>query len=324
MWFRVFCAMALGCWGVACAAEDLQGPKSPPADDGPRVQLSPRVPRQAKGPAPSIRVNVGLTLIPVSVTDSFGAPVSGLTRENFRLFEDGVEQQVQHFGSEDAPISIGVVFDASRSMTGKLDQARDAVARFFRMAMPGDEFFLIEFSDAPRLISGFTSETEYIEKTLAGIVPKNWTALLDAVYLGMQRMKPAKNPRKALLILSDGADNHSRYTESEMRSLVTEGDVCIYSIGLVSGLDFFKRHVRLLRRLADETGGQLHEVDKLEDLPEAVAKISSTLRNQYMLGFSSNNPSNSRLYRKIEVKLTQNPEWPRLRASWRTGYYTPD
>jgi len=328
MAFKMFWAIAIGCaWGMAWADENhLEAPKSraSTADNRSRIKLVPRASRKPQESAPSIRVNVGLTLIPVTVTDPFGAPVSGLTREDFRLFEDGVEQEIQHFGADDAPLSLGVVFDASRSMTGKLDQSRDAVARFFRTAMPGDEFFLIEFNDVPRMLSGFTSETEYIEKTLSGIVPKNWTALLDAVYLGMQRMNAAKNTRKALLILSDGADNHSRYTESEMRALVVEGDVSIYSIGLVGGLDLFKRHVRVLRRLAEETGGRLHEVEKLEELPEAVAKISATLRNQYILGFASNNPSNSRLYRKVEVKLNRNAEGPRFHATWRTGYYTPD
>jgi len=265
-------------------------------------------------------VNVKLTLIPVTVTDPFGASLSGLPRESFRLFEDGVEQQLKYFSSEDAPVSLGVVFDASRSMTGKLDQSRAAVSRFFHTSRPGDEFFLVEFNDAPRMLCDFTSDTERIEKTLVNIQPKNWTALFDAVYMAVHKVKRARNPRKALLILSDGGDNNSRYTESEMKSLVREADVCIYSIALVGG-GLMRRHVRVLKNLSEQTGGRLCEVDKMSDLPQAVARISAAMRDQYLLGYVSSNPQDDGLYRKIDVRLNQPPETPRLHASWRTGYY---
>ena len=207
-------------------------------------------------------------------------------------------------------------------MTGKLDQSRAAVSRFFHTSRPGDEFFLVEFNDAPRMLCDFTSDTEQIEKTLVNIQPKNWTALFDAVYLAAHQMKRAKNPRKALLILSDGGDNNSRYTESEMKSRVRESDVCIYSIGLV-GSGLMRRHVRVLRSISEQTGGRLYQVEKIKDLPAAVAKISAAIRNQYVLGYSSSNPENDGMYRKIEVRVNQGPDKPRLSASWRTGYYAP-
>jgi VWFA-related protein len=272
--------------------------------------------------ANAIRVDVKLVLIPVTVTDPFGAPFAGLPKEVFQLFEDGVEQQVKYFSSQDAPVSLGVVFDTSRSMEGKLDESRAAVARFLRTATPGDEFFLVEFNDRPRLLCDFTSDAALIEKMLAGAQPKNWTALLDAVYMAVHKMRQARNPRKALLILSDGGDNNSRYTESEMKALVREGDVCIYSIALAGG-GLIQRHARLLRRLSEETGACFYPVQKLSDLPEAVAKINAAIRHQYLLGYCSNNPRNDGLYRKIEVKLDQSAGWPRLHASWRTGYYAP-
>src|SRR5262249_13199563 len=146
----------------------------------------------------------------------------------FRLFEDGVEQQLLYFTSEDGPVSVGVVFDASRSMLGKLDQSRAAISQFLLTSMPGDEFFLIEFNDAPRLLCDFTTDPEEIRKTLPGIQTKNWTALFDAMYLGVQKLKHARNPRKMLLVVSDGDDNYSRYTESEIKRIVREADVCIY------------------------------------------------------------------------------------------------
>jgi Ca-activated chloride channel homolog len=295
---------------MVCAAED-------------RVQVIPRLtPQRKTGSAAAIRVDVKLTLIPVTVTDPLGAPFTGLPREAFRLFEDGVEQGVKYFSSEDAPVSLGVVFDASRSMAGKLDQSRAAVSRFFSGSRPGDEFFLVEFNDAPRMLCDFTTDTQQIEKALVSIQPRNWTALFDAVYLAVQKTKRARNARKALLILSDGGDNNSRYTESEMKSLVREADVCIYSIALVGG-GLMRRHVRVLRQLSEQTGGRVCEVEKISDLPDAVAKISAAIRDQYVLGYSSSNRDNDGLYRRIEVRLNQPPDAPRLHASWRSGYYAP-
>ena len=311
---RAFFAVGLAC-ALAVEGADREDP---------RVTVTPRVAaRRTAGPVAAIRVDVKQILVPVTVTDSFGTPVSGLPRETFRLFEDGVEQQLKSLTSQDAPVSLGVVFDASGSMEGRLDQSRTAVARFCKTAIPGDEFFLVEFNDAPRILCQFTSDTERIEKSLVAIKPRSWTALFDAVYLSMQQMKRAKNPRKALMILSDGRDNNSRYTESEMKALVREGDVCIYTIALVGG-GLIKRHVRMLRQLSEETGGRLYEVNETSELPEAVSKISAAIRDQYLLGYTPSDPRNNGLYRKIEVRLNQTPDVPRLRASWRNGYYAPE
>jgi Ca-activated chloride channel homolog len=306
-------AIALACaTSMPCAAEDT------------RVQITPRIASRSKtAPAAAIRVDVKLTLIPVTVTGPLGAPFPGLPKEAFRLIEDGVEQQVRYFTSEDTPVSLGIVFDASGSMDGKLDQSRRAVSQFLRTASPGDEFFTIEFSSAPRMLCDFTGDTGQIEKSLEGIKPKNWTALFDAVYLATHQMRRAKNPRKALLILSDGNDNYSRYSESELKSRVREGDLTIYSIGLV-GSGLLKRHLRVLKQLSDQTGGRFFEVEKMSELPAAAEKISAAIRNQYVLGYFSSKPQSDGLYRKIEVKLNPEAGLPRLSASWRTGYYAAD
>ena len=294
------------------------------ADDDARVAITPRNAAQPKPRAAgTLRADVKLILIPATVTDPFGAPFSGLPREAFRLIEDGVEQQLRYFSSDEAPISLAVVFDSSRSMEHKIEQSRAAVKRFFGTAIPGDEFLLVEFNDVPRVLCNFTSDTDRIEKTLVDIKPKNWTALLDAVYVSIRQMRHARNSRKALLILSDGGDNNSRYTEAEMKSLVRESDVCIYSIALPGG-GLIRRNERLLRQLSDETGGLACRLDRMGDLAEAVAKISAAIRNQYLLGYLSNNPDNNGLYRKIEIKLNPSPDLPRLHASWRSGYYAPD
>jgi len=290
--------------------------------DEARVNIPPRIkthPQPAINAA--IRVDTKLVLIPVTVTDTFGAPFRGLTRDGFRLFEDGVEQQVKYFAAEDAPVSLGIVFDASRSMEGRLDQSRAAGSRFLRTSRSGDEFFLIEFNDRPRLLSPFTGNADIVEKALVGIRPKNWTALLDAVYMGIHEMKHAGNSHKALLILSDGGDNNSRYTESEIKSRVREADVTIYSIGLGSGL--IRHHIRLLKQLSEVTGGDYCQADKVTDLPDAIERISAAIRHQYVLGYSSSNSSNDGMYRKIQLTVKQPTDKPPLHASWRTGYYAP-
>ena len=183
-------------------------------------------------PKANIRVDTTLVLIPVTVTDPLNRFVTGLEKENFRVFEDKIEQQIMQFSSEDAPLSVGIIFDCSGSMGHKLEKSRQAVAQFFKTANPEDEFFLVEFNDRADLAITFTTNLEEIQNRLTFTQSKGKTALLDAVYLGLHEMKKAKNPRKALLIISDGGDNNSRYTETEIKNLVREADVQIYAIGI--------------------------------------------------------------------------------------------
>jgi Ca-activated chloride channel family protein len=158
--------------------------------------------------------------------------VTGLQREHFAVYENKEQQEVRHFSSEDSPVSLGVIFDVSGSMSSKIERAREAVVEFLKTANLQDEFFMITFSDRPELISDFTQSIEDIQSKLVYTVPKGRTALLDAIYLGVSEMRHAKHPRKALLIISDGGDNHSRYTEGEIKSVVKEADVLIYAIGV--------------------------------------------------------------------------------------------
>ncbi len=290
--------------------------------DGAGVSVARVYPDRGAGLANTIRLDVKLVLIPVTVTDPSGQPISGVPRDAFRLFEDGVEQRLSYFATEDAAISMGVLFDASGSMQHKLERSREAISQLFRISMPGDEFFLVEFNDRPEVLCDFTNDVEHIQDALTAVSAKGWTALFDAVYLGVHKMKRARNPRRVLLILSDGDDNRSRYSESEIRQLVREADVCIYSIGMV-GLGPSTHGMRVLRNLAEETGGHLFEVDKPSELPEAVGRMSVALRNQYVLGYSSSNVESDGKYRNVKVRLVQPSNAPPLRASWRVGYYAP-
>jgi len=174
-----------------------------------------------------LKVSVDLVLVPVTITDPLNRLVTGLEKENFELFEGSSKEEIKSFSSEDAPVSLGVIFDSSQSMANKMDRAKDAVIEFFKSANPQDEFFMIEFSDQPQVISDFTNSVEEIQNKLVFTVPRKRTALLDAIYMGISKMRQAKYSKKALLIISDGGDNHSRYTEGEIKALVKEADYIV-------------------------------------------------------------------------------------------------
>jgi len=299
----------------------------------PKVSIKPR-PRPAEtetsARTPSIRVHTELVLIPVTVTDPMNRFVTGLEKEHFRVFEDKVEQAVSHFASEDAPLSVGIVFDTSGSMGAKLQKSRQAVAQFTKLANPEDEFFLVQFSDRPELVLGFTQDVEEIQNRLTFTQSRGRTALLDGIYLAVHEMKRhARNPRKALLVISDGGDNSSRYTESEIRNLVREADVQIYAIGIFEPIHSRGRTAEelsgpsLLSELAEQTGARHFPVENLNELPDVAAKIGIELRNQYVLGYSPSNQERDGKYRRVQVKLKQPPGLPQLKVFWRLGYYAP-
>ena len=307
---------------VLCAAPSLWGqaniePRPKPA---PKAELLPKA---------TIRVDSTLVLIPVTVTDPMNRFVTGLEKENFKVLEDKKEQEVKQFSSEDAPISVGVVFDCSGSMGHKLEKSRLAVAQFFKMANPEDEFFLVQFNDSAQLVQPFTTSLEEIQNKLTFTQSKGRTALLDAVYLALHEMKKAKNPRKALLLISDGGDNNSRYTEAEIKNLVKEADVQIYAIGIyepVSGRSRTPEEMAgpgLLTEIAEQTGGRQYQVENLNELPDIAAKIGVELRNQYILGYSPLNVVRDGKYRHVQVKLVQPRGLPPLRPFWKQGYYAP-
>jgi Ca-activated chloride channel homolog len=284
-----------------------------------RVAITPRVPvaRDLAGrTAGNIRLDVKVVLIPVSVTDILDRPITGLRREDFHLYEDNVEQKIAYLSNEEAPASVGLIFDASGSMANKLETSIAAVDQFFKTNLPGDEFLLVKFSDRPHLMTGFTDDIEEISGWLHSIRAGGWTSLHDAIYLGVQKMKKAKNAHRALLILSDGGDNNSRYSAPEIRNLVREADVRVYSVGLLLGL---LQGSRLLEKISEETGGRMIKVRKLEELPSAIEKLSRDLRSQYVLGYYSSNVQNDGRYRKVRVQVNQ----PTVHASWRHGYYAP-
>jgi VWFA-related protein len=224
---------------------------------------------------------------------------------------------------QDAPLSVGFVFDASKSMETKLDKSREAIAQLLRFSAAGDEYFLVDFNDNPSLLSGFTRDTEEIQKAMLAIQPMGWTSLLDAIHLSVNHMKKAKNTRRVLVVLSDGGDNNSRYNEREIRELLRESNVSLYAIGIL-GKMVTASAMKLLGTLAEETGGRLFPVHSVHQLPEAIEKLNTAVREQYVLAYYPSNSTRDGKYRRVQVKVVVPPNLSPVHASWRLGYYAPE
>jgi Ca-activated chloride channel family protein len=274
----------------------------------------------------TFRVNVDLVLVPVTVTDTLGRSVAGLSKDNFEIYEGKEKQKISTLSSEDSPVSLGILFDTSGSMNGKIEQSRQAVTELLATANSEDEFFLITFADTPELVADFTNSAEDLQSRLLSRAPRGSTALLDAIYLGISKMRQAKYARKALLVISDGGDNHSRYHEREIKSMVRESDTLVYAIGIYD-YSFATMEEQLgpalLTELSEESGGQMFTVDNLTYLKNIATKISIELRNQYVLGYHPTDPQYDGKWHKIKVKLLPPAGLPRLDARAKRGYYAP-
>src|SRR5580700_2044751 len=307
------------CALIATAAfNQSQGPVQPPKEPpGPQFK-----------PGQGIKVDVDMTLVNLTVTDPLDRLVTGLEKEHFRVYEDGVEQEVVTLSSEDVPVSIGLVFDMSGSMSDKVEKAREAAVQFMRTANPLDQFFLVSFNDRAELTSGFTSSVDELQNRMMFTASRGRTALLDAIYLGLSQMRGAHNGKRALLIISDGGDNHSRYNEGDIRNFVKEADCQLYSIGVFDSNDMERTLEErygpsLLSELAELSGGRVFPVSSLNDLPDIASKIGMELRNQYVLGYKPSDASHNGAWRKIKIKLAPPKGLPPLNVYAKTGYYAP-
>jgi Ca-activated chloride channel homolog len=282
-----------------------------------------------RGDQASFRADTNLVVIPVSVTDTANRFVLGLRKEDFKLFDDGVEQSISHFSGEDIPLSVGLAFDTSGSMDFKMMTSRDAAGLFLKTLNADDQAFLVEFNDKVDLSVGFTSHPEEIRGALDKVQPRGLTALLDAVKFSLGEMKNAKNPRKAIVIISDGGDNHSTYTAAQIESLVREADVEIYAMGVFDpllSLGLTPEEVsgpKLLSEIASQTGGRAFAASISSDLPSVAARIAIELRNQYVIGYYPKNQARDGKYHTVEIKVSQPAGVPPVKMHWRQGYYAP-
>jgi len=259
----------------------------------------------------SIKIDVDLVMVNVTVTDGGNKLITDLPRENFQLFEDKIEQEIRYFSSEAAPLSLGIVFDISHSMQNKIQLAREAAARFLETGTPEDEYLLVEFANRAELTENFTTDINKLRDRLALRPAKGATALYDAVYLGLAKVRAGQNPKKALLLITDGEDNHSRYSLGDIREFVRESDVQIYIIDL--GRSF-------VSELAEMTGGHSYR-GSVDDLEDICTKIALELKSQYVLGYASTNTVKDGKFRKLRVRVTPPTGMLKLNVRTRDGYF---
>jgi Ca-activated chloride channel family protein len=273
-----------------------------------------------------IRIDVNMALVPVTVMDTMGHSVTGLGAENFRVFDGSEPRPIVTFGQQDAPIAIGLVFDCSRSMRDKFKTARTAPEELFKMLNPDDESFLVTISDRAELRQPLTSNFGDIGNALVFTHPEGTTSLIDGVALGLNEVKRSNKPRKALVVVSDGGDNNSRYTMRELIQRAQEADVQIFTIGLFQNPQTQEEAdgPALLTQFAQVTGGVNFVIQNPADLKVAMGKIGVTLHNQYVLGYYPPDGAPAGKYRKIKVQLMVPQGMPPLRIFARNGYYTPE
>jgi Ca-activated chloride channel family protein len=266
-----------------------------------------------------------MVLVPVSVTDRHGKTVNGLKAENFTIYDDQKPQTIVSFGGDDTPCSVGLILDISGSMQETLRATKEVAGAFLRASNPEDDFFLLTVSDKPETASGFTSDIEFLERSILSASPGGWTALVDTVYLGLNRMRKSTQPRRALFVLSDGMDNHSRYTTGELLRAAAEADIQIYTLLIHDPLpnrkpietvaEWYGRH--LLQDLSKRTGGVHFLVKTVAEAKEAAAKAAQMLRNEYVIGYKPGNSAPQGKWHKIRVQS----DVPGASVYARNGYF---
>ena len=273
-----------------------------------------------------LNVNVDLTEVHVSVTDEKDRPIGNLKRENFRVFEDQFEQGLSVFKHEDIPVSLGLVIDNSRSMEPRKQRLDAAAVSFVRKSNPEDETFIVHFDDTARLDQDFTNSIPLLEEILASVKPYGQTAIYDALILALDHMQQAKNPKKAVLLMTDGIDNSSKHTLDEAIEATRRSHVAVYTVGLLSQSGGQKAEDSLVR-IAEASGGRAYFPLTVDEARANMERVARDLREQYTLGYIPSNPTRSRKWRSVRVEIIPLPGMPRttkLHANYRHGYYGPE
>jgi Ca-activated chloride channel homolog len=301
-----------------------------PKSDAKSPPVTSRITNSEQRPVAVFKAHTDLVLIPVTVTDTLNRFVLGLQKEDFQLSEDGVQQNVTLFSGEDAPLSVGVIFDESGSMSYKLKTSRDAAAQLLTALDKEDQAFLVEFADSAKLSVPFSGPRDDMQTALQNAQARGQTAMLDAIDAGLVEMKKAKNSRKAIVIVSDGGDNSSHYSATQIEGLVREADVQIYAMGVFDPVFSFGSSPeeisgpRLLSEIASQTGGRAFAAALAGDLPSVANRIAVELRNQYVLGYYPKNKTRDGKYRVVKVNVSQPTGiGSNLKVHWRLGYYAP-
>lgn len=275
---------------------------------------------QQQSEAPRFSVKVPTVVVRVSVTDPLDRYVVGLESRHFQVYEDGVEQPVSIFSNDADAISVGIILDTSRSMGDNMLSARTAVNRFLKQGSPEDEYLLIGFNNRIRILHDFTSDSRNIVNQAAFAAPGGETALFDAIYLGLEKIKESSNPKKALIVITDGENNASRYTLREVREFAKESDVQIYILG-ERGEQGYGRNI--ISQISSLTGGRSFFPHNFKQLDYYIDLIHTELRNQYVLGYIPLNQQFDGEWRELKVQLSPPEGMPKLHIRTREGYYGP-
>ncbi len=286
----------------------------------------PTPPNQHEEKDERIKVDTDLVSLTLTVTDYYGRYVTGLTKKNFQIFDNKKEQEITFFSDTDAPASVGILFDISGSMSGeKVVQGRNALSRFINTSHPRDEYFLVAFNNRAELLLDRSRDGDAVLNKLTLVDPKDNTALYDAVYLGVDRVTRGVHQKKAILIISDGQDNSSRYSYREVRRFMKESDVVIYSIGIMGGRDSGSiegmQGQAFLDELSSVTGGTSFYPNSSVEMDEVFERIALELRHQYSVGYTPDDFTPNGEWRKVKVKVKPPPGLPRLTVRSREGYY---
>jgi Ca-activated chloride channel homolog len=312
--FKVFTVLVLAMSSWASAQVEIY-----------RAHVLPRtIPVSSAFTHDVIRANVDLVLVNVAVLDHLDRAVTGLQSENFALLDDKTPQIVRYLSIVDEPISLVVVLDASASMAVKIQEARKALTELINSSNPQDDFSLVIVQDKPRVAFHLDDSATEIDRTMDAVQPDGFTALWDGMYLGMKELQNARYRRKAIIVISDGGDNHSRYTESQLKSLLEEADVEVYAIGM---FDRFARRAEermgplRLDEVTSITGGRVFSVHDPDELSRSVIQVSHELRSQYVLGYYPSNRSRDGKWRKLKIHLAGSASQAKFRLYARKGYY---
>jgi Ca-activated chloride channel homolog len=325
----------LSCCALACAANSILlaqetaqpkptvGPVKTAAESKPDPAEQRRMGTDLDGP---VIVNTDLITLTVTVTDTYGRYVSGLTKNAFTLLDQKTPQEITHFSDDDSPVSVGVIFDVSGSMSGeKIKKAREALSKFIQTSHNSDEYFLIGFNSRAQLLLDKTRDGNAVLDKLMFVETKNNTALYDACYLGVEKVQRGTHPKRALLLISDGQDNNSRYTFGELRRLLKESDVVLYGVGILSGADagssLGMEGQGILDELANVSGGKAFFPRSAVEMDDIFEQIALELRHQYSIGYKPNPFINDGKWHKIKVKVTPPRGLPKLFVRSKEGYF---
>jgi Ca-activated chloride channel family protein len=300
-----------------------------------RPELESQIPRQPadRSKGYTIGVNVDLVLMYASVFEKNGRFIGGLKQDNFKLYEDGIEQKVASFVQEDVPVSMGILLDLSGSMRGKIDQVKKAALEFIRASNRQDQVFLIGFNEEVELLQEFTSDIDEITDSLDNTVVTGGTAVYDATYLGVQKAHTGTKPKKAVVVITDGEDRDSYYKLDELIVKVQESDVQVFCVGFLNAAPdkgLFGRWSKsvpekareALQRISEETGGKAFFPDKVTDLHAIVSEIASELRSQYSIGYFSSNSARDGTFRRVKIELA-GVDASNKQVRYRRGYFAP-